>query len=296
MNGLLDRLLGDHTLDRAVPPSGFTARLTAGTAAAMAFLAVFALAFATAAGQLADRWSAELAGSATVRVVPDPDPAVTESVLSTVTTVLGQTPGVVAPRALTLEESQALLTPVLGPDLPLDALPVPRLVTFGIGEAYDATGLAARLEGEAPGAVLDDHAAWRAPLVASAGRLRALAWVAVALAAGGMAALVALAAEAAMAANAQVIGVLRQVGARDATIAAAFERRFTLRAGLGAVVGTGLALGALALVPNGADALLAGVGFRGAGWIWPLLVPPLAAALAFGATRIAARRRLREVA
>ena len=47
--------------DRIVPPTGFTAQLTLFSAAAMAFLAVFALALALATGRLADRWSSELA-------------------------------------------------------------------------------------------------------------------------------------------------------------------------------------------------------------------------------------------
>lgn len=43
--------------DRVVPPTGFTARLTIFTAAAMAFLGVFALALSLATGRLADRKS-----------------------------------------------------------------------------------------------------------------------------------------------------------------------------------------------------------------------------------------------
>ena len=54
--------------DKVVPPSGYTARLTQFTAGAMAFLAVFALALSLATGRLADRWSSELARSATVRI------------------------------------------------------------------------------------------------------------------------------------------------------------------------------------------------------------------------------------
>jgi cell division transport system permease protein len=51
-----------------VPPTGHTARLTVLASAAMAFLAVFALALAFSLDRLADRWEAELAGTATVRV------------------------------------------------------------------------------------------------------------------------------------------------------------------------------------------------------------------------------------
>ena len=56
------------TADRIVPPSGFSARLTVWTAAAMAFLAVFALALSLAADRLATRWSADLAHSSTLRI------------------------------------------------------------------------------------------------------------------------------------------------------------------------------------------------------------------------------------
>lgn len=74
------------------------------------------------------------------------------------------------------EEQFALLEPWFGPDLPLDTLPIPRLIeVIEEGEGYDADGLRARLAGEAPGgAVLDDHARWREPLVNAANRLRSL--------------------------------------------------------------------------------------------------------------------------
>ena len=53
---------------RIVPSTGFTAQLTLLTAAAMAFLAVFALALSFATGRLADRWSQSLAQTVTVRI------------------------------------------------------------------------------------------------------------------------------------------------------------------------------------------------------------------------------------
>ncbi|NIY99863.1 cell division protein FtsX, partial [Salipiger sp. HF18] len=99
---------------------------------------------------------------------------------------------------------------------------------------------------------------------------------------------------AALAANAQVIAVLRLVGATDAYIARAFVRRFTLRALSGAAVGTVLGIGAVLLMPPAGETagFLTGLGFRGWHWVVPLLVPPLAAAVAFVATAVAARRVL----
>jgi len=285
---------GDVQADRVVPPTGFTARLTIFSAAAMAFLAVFALALSLATGRLAERWASELALSSTVRVsAPDGQVAAqTRAALR----VLETTPGVARARVLDDAEQRALLDPWFGPDLPLDSLPVPRLIeVIEDARGYDAEGLRLRLAAEAPGAVLDDHTRWRRPLVQAADRLRALGLVAILLIAGATAAMITLAAQAALAANAQVIRVLRLVGARDVYIARAFVRRFTLRALLGALVGTGAGMGAIALLPEGAEAggFLTGMGFAGLEWLVPLAVPPFAAIVAFWATRAAAFRALK---
>jgi len=290
---LMEFLAGDVQSGKVVPPTGFTARLTLFSAFAMAFLAVFALALSLATGRLADRWGAELARASTIRIsAPGGEAAAqTQAVLR----VLETTRGVASARALTDEEQRTLLEPWFGPGLPVETLPVPRLVeVIETEEGYDADGLRLRLAAEAPAAVLDDHTRWRRPLVRAASRLRLLGWASILLIATTTAAMITLAAHAALAANAQVIGVLRLVGARDAYIARAFERRFTLRALAGAVLGT--ALGALAILalpqaqPEGG--FLTGLGFRGWHWLWPLAIPPLAALVAFAATRTAARRTL----
>ena len=115
------------------------------------------------------------------------------------------------------------------------------------------------------------------------------------LIAGVTAVTIALAASAALAANGQIIDVLRIVGARDGWIAAAFTRRFTLRAFWGALGGTIVAMIGVALIPGGVETgVLSGLGFDGSEWLWPLVVPFAAAGLAFGATWVAAARRLRE--
>ena len=281
--------------DRIVPPSGATAHLTAFVAGAMAFLAVFALALMFATDRLADRWSEGLARTATVRIsAPDAQmPDQTALALD----ILGQTPGIASARALSDDEEAALLAPWFGPDLPLDQLPVPQLIEIVEDAAgFDTEGLRLRLRAEVPGAVLDDHTRWRRPLVAAAGRLRTLGWLSLALIALSLAAMVTLAAGAALAANARTIAVLRLVGARDAFVARAFTRRFTLRTLAGAAGGTLLGMIAVAALPASPDvtAFLTDLRFAGAEWLAPLLVPPLAAATAFGATRWAALRRLRQ--
>lgn len=294
--GVIGFFAGDAQAARVVPPTGFTASLTLFSAAAMAFLAVFALALSLAAGRLADRWGAELARSSTIRIsAPEGEVAAqTEAALK----VLETTRGVASARALTDVEQQALLEPWFGPDLPVDTLPIPRLIeVIETEEGFDPDGLRLRLSAEAPGAVLDDHTRWRRPLVHAASRLRLLGWTSVLLITAATAAMITLAANAALAANAQVIGVLRLVGARDTYIAQAFVRRFTLRALLGAAGGAALGCVAIFLLPSAqpAGGFLTGLGFQGLQWFWALIIPPLAAAVAFLATRAAAGKTLRDM-
>jgi len=292
---LFGLVAGDPQAERAVPPTGFTAKLTLFTAGAMAFLAVFALALSLATGRLADRWSAELARTSTLRISAPADQA--DAQLLAAVEVLQTTPGVAQARPLTADEQRKLLEPWFGSDLPIEDLPIPQLIEIiEEGDGYDATGLRARLQAEVPGAVLDDHTRWREPLVAAANRLRSLGWLALILIAASTAAMITLAAQAALAANAQVIRVMRLVGARDIYIARAFVRRFTLRAFWGAALGTGGGVLAVLLLPSAdvAGGFLTGLGFQGAHWFWPLIIPPLAATVAFFATRAAALKTLKE--
>lgn len=290
----LPSFLSAGEADRVVPATGPSALLTTISAALMAFLAVFALALSLSAGQLAMRWSDTLSQSATLRLSATPSEIGAQTVA--VLEILRTTPGIAGTRVLELEEQRALLEPWFGPDLPLESLALPRLIEIiESPEGFDATGLRLRLASEAPGAVLDDHTRWRRPLVEAAGSLRALAWVSAALIGGLMAATITLAAGFSLAANAQVIRVLRLVGARDAFIVRAFVRRFTLRALGGAAIGTALGLVAFALLPvAGESGFLTGLGFAGRGWLMPLAIPPLAALIAWVATRLAAQHHLRK--
>jgi cell division transport system permease protein len=293
---LRDILGGDAKADRVVPPSGYTANLTTFTAGAMAFLTVFALALSLATGRLADRWASELARTSTVRISAplaemDVQTRAAQDVLRT-------TPGVASSRTMGDEEQRLMLEPWFGPDLPVEDLPIPRLIeVVEDGEGFDAEGLRLRLAAEAPGAILDDHTRWRRPLVNAANKLRLLGWTAIGLIGLSMAAMITLAARAALSANAQVIQVTRLVGARDVYIARAFVRRFTIRALTGAAIGTVLGAIAIAFLPSAAaeGGFLTGLGFVGIQWLWPAVIPIAAGLVAFWATRTAALRTLREV-
>jgi len=286
---------GDGQAKQVVPPSGFTANLTLFSAAAMAFLAVFAMALSLATGRLADRWASELARSSTVRISA-PAGQMEAQTRATIE-VLRTTPGIAKARVLSAEEQKELLEPWFGPDLPIESLPVPQLIeVIEDDTGYDTEGLRLRLSAQAPGAVLDDHTRWRKPLVQAADRLRSLGLFSILLIALATGAMITLAAGAALAANAQVIKVLRLVGAQDNYIAKAFVRRFTLRALSGAAIGTVAGAIAVWLLPSTsvAGGFLTGLGFQGWHWLWLVVIPPFAGIVAFIATRSAALRSLKE--
>lgn len=293
---LTDLIRSDTRGDRVVPPTGYTAWLTIVASAALAFVAVFALALSFAAHRLADRWENELSSVATVRISAPAGQV--EAQADAALRVLSQTPGVADVRALSDAEQAALLAPWLGEDVPVDVLPIPQLIEFReVPPGYDAEGLRLRLAAEAPGAVLDNHARWRRPLVDAAERLRVLGVLAAVLVGGVVAVLITLAAATALAANRQVIEVLRLVGAEDGWIARAFVRRFTLRTVIGAGAGAVAGMAAVALFPRRpeTEGFLTALGFDGAEWLAPVLLPVIAGAIAFAATRAAAFRALRDI-
>ena len=292
---LTDLFAADGIAERVVPATGFTAALTILASGAMAFLAVVSMALALAAGGIAARWEAELAGTATIRISAPEDQLASQT--EAVLTALAQTPGIATTRVISDAEQIELLEPWFGEGLPLETLRLPVLIEVTEeGAGPDPEGLRQRLAAEAPGAVYDNHGRWRAPLIEAAQRLRTVGVIALVLIAVVTATTIALAASAALAANGQIIEVLRLVGARDAWITRAFVRRFSTRALVGAGAGTIAALIVLLLFPSGPEtAIFSNLGFSGFQWLLPLVVPAVAAALAFGATHVAASRRLKKV-
>ncbi len=279
--------------DRVVPPTGVTANLTLFTSAVMGFLMVFALALSLAAARLADHWSDALARSATLKISASSEQL--DRQVNKALAILKTTPGVERASVLDLDEQRRLLEPWFGPDVPIELLALPALIDIREdNKGFDSENLRLRLLADVPGAVLDDHTRWRRPLVIAAGRLSKLGWLSILLMMGASAAMITLAARAAMSANAQVISVLRLIGATDAYIASAFVRRFSLRALSGAALGCITAGSAVYFLTEDKDKLsiLDGLGFHGLEWLWLLFIPLLIGVVAFLATRRAAQKVL----
>ena len=280
----------DRMVPRASQPLATVALLTG----LIAFGAVLALALAVAATRLAHGWQDELANAATLQVFAPEDEI--EAQARAALDVLRETPGVNSVRMVDLSEQERLLEPWLGPEIPIESLPLPLLIEVEADRAIlDEVALLDRLRAEAPGAVYDDHAAWREPLVATAERLRAGALGGLAFAAATLAAVLALAARTTVAANGRVVETLRLVGAEDRFISRACTRRVILRAAAGAAAGTAAAMAVLVMLPEASGQSFFPVGIRLDGWRWalPLLVPPAATLIAWAASRATTRRRLR---
>lgn len=279
----------------AVMPGGAQSALSIGfLAAVLAFFAVLGLAVALAAGRLAASWSGELADTATLQVIAADDQI--EEQARAALEVLRTTPGITSVRMIDLAEQEKLLEPWLGPDVPVESLPLPLLIEVTTdAEQLNRESLELRLQAEAPGAVYDDHAAWRQPLIATAERLKLFALACVGLTALALAAVLGLAARAAVAANGAAVETLRLVGARDGFIARAFTRRFVLRVLIGAAVGTAAGTALLGFLPQASEPgfFLVGIGLVGWHWLLPLLVPPAAALVAWATARRATLRTLR---
>jgi cell division transport system permease protein len=297
--GLLRRMLfsdwgGDPPI---VPSSGWAAALTALSALAMSFLAVLTLSAGFAADRLADTWKSELAQVATVRVsvaAEDMEARVTAALA-----VLAVVPEVTDARLLSDAEHLALLEPWLGAGDWLADLPVPRLIEVRLeGAGPDIAALQAQLDQAAPGAVYDDHARWRDPLVRAATALRRLAWFATALIAFAAAGMVMLAARATLAGNVEVVRVVRLIGGEEKFIENAFVRRLTVRGAVGGLMGAALGGASVALMPELAPAgpLALSLSPDLAGWAMLLLgVPAAVAAIAWATARHSVRLLLRQM-
>ena len=266
--------------------------------AVLCFLSVLTAIGALAAGRAAQGWSQELSATATVLVRPRGDQT-SDAAATAAAAALSGAPGVSLARALPGEEAVALLTPWIGKEaLPAD-LPLPRLVAVDLSKDHPATKaiLLEALRKAAVDGEVDDHSLWIADVERSAGLAR---W-----AAGGIAALVALAAaavtllatRAALAARREIVEVLHLSGARPSMIAGLFQRRFGLMgAGAGLFGGTAAAMIAVAArLAGGTDGLTPVLPVAWTDALVALVAPVAVGLVAAIAARLAAMDLLRRL-
>jgi len=262
--------------------------LLPGLVAAMALLAALTIAGAQGAAALADRWQRGAAAAVTVQL-PDADAARMDRALA----ALRAMPEVAEARAMDRARLGELLRPWLGGGA---ALPLPAVIELRLADSRaDPVLIGDRLAAAVPGAAVEAHGLWVQRLAALARSLQALALAVLLLVAGVAAAVVAVATRAGIAARRDAVEVLHGLGARDSEIAGRFARRLGLLAGFGGLLGTALALPALAVL---ADLAAPWTGGEGAGWAalpWPALaaVPPFAFLVGWATAQATVRRWLR---
>jgi cell division transport system permease protein len=249
-----------------------------------------ALAAATSAERLARAWTAEFGAAATLIVA---GPAQGRAArFEAAVAALETTPGIIGVRPLPVEERRALIAPWLGPGEVAPPDPPP-MAAVRLGEdPPDPDMLALRLREEAPGAVYDDHAAWRGPLLGAAGLARDVGWGAAAAAGAAGAAAAAVSAAAWTAQGRGDQRLLRGLGASAAQVTRAWAGRAAGRALLWGGLGAGLA--ALALgAPGWWGNAAVPVAPQGAGWAWAAAAPALLGLSAWAGARLALRPALR---
>ena len=278
-------------MPRLLPSARALDRTDVVPAAILCWLGALAIALGLAAGRIAADWSDARGVTATLQILAPK--AAMEAQARAALDVLRTTGGIRAVRMIEVEEQQALLAPWLGTEAAFDALPLPLLIEVTTDPA-GLKGLETRLAAEAPGAVFDDHGDWRRPLATSAERLRIFAFATLAALAFALTAGLAASARATIAGHAREIETLALVGTPVGFAARLLARPFACRIFIAGTLGTGLAMGLLALLPQTDESgfFLVGIGLRGWHWILPCVVPFAAAALAWLTMRAALRHSL----
>lgn len=265
--------------------------------AAMVLLGALALAGAQGTAAVAARWEAGAAAAMTVQLPSGTPRARTEAVLA----ALHAMPEVAEARAMSEARLAALLRPWLG-DAP--AMPLPVVIELRLAALPAAPeALAARIADAVPGGAVEAHGVWVARLVALTRSLQAVALAVLLLVAGLATAVVAVAVRAGIAARREAIGILHDLGATDADIAARFAARAALLVGLGGLAGTAAAVPVLAGFADLAAPLLGGQAatslrsfpWHALPWSGLALLPPLSAALGWLSAQVTVRLWLRQL-
>lgn len=255
--------------------------------AVMVYLAILALSGAMALSGMAARWERGLTGVLTVQIAHQAPPGAptlslrTEAALA----LLRQTPGIARAEPVNQETVNRLLDPWIGEAL-LGDLPLPALIDVHPDPAVllDVPGLGRRLAEEAPGARLDNHAAWLADLRKLSGTAEAIAVLVVVLVGAAGIGTVTYTVRTGLALHQGVVELLHIIGATDAYVARQFQAHvqdLALRGGLvGFVLGGGSLIAARFAVGSTLGPLLPVLSLSFLQWALLAVVPLLATVLA----------------
>ncbi|KKB07684.1 cell division protein FtsX [Devosia chinhatensis] len=303
---VLSRLIRRTGAAPIVPEKSVAGRTLLLLVTIMAFLSAVTLGGVMLVQKSAIAWSADVGRELTIQIRPV-EGEVMDSNLRTAVSLAQSTPGVAGARALTLEESQALLEPWLGAGLDLSAIAIPRLVVVQLADPLEADVEQLQRNLQAVrGASLDTHAAWRQQLNTMAGTVVLSGLLVLSLIGVATVLAIVFATRGAMASNREIVDVLHFIGASNRFIAGEFQGRFLSIGMQGGLLGAVLAMLFFALIGAAAGNVLpseataqVGVLFGRflLGWdgmVGIALVVPVIAVLTAVTSRVTVRRYLTE--
>jgi cell division transport system permease protein len=239
-----------------VPAGSVTGRSLTLVVSIMCFLACLTAGAVYMVNQAASAWLRDVASEITVQVEPREAVDIARQVRD-VTSFIERQPGIRSVKALSLEESSALIEPWLGKTDALKSLPVPRMIAIELDRRTppDLEILRQRIKDQFKNVVLDDHRHWQQQ-IRTVTRSLALGGLAILMLVGAATtAIIISATRSAMASNREIVEVLHFVGATDRFIAREFEKHF-LRLGVRAgIVGALLASLVFMLLPKAMELL-----------------------------------------
>jgi cell division transport system permease protein len=222
-----------------VPKDSITGRALIAVVAIMSFLAALTTGATMLVLGAASSWQSDVSRELTVQIRPGATADI-EGTVKKAAAFLAGNPAVADIRVYSKEESARLLEPWLGSNLPLDVLPVPRIIAVRLGTAdADIAAMRTALAKEVAGATLDDHRGWLDRMRAMTRTAVATGMLVLMLVLAAMVLSVSFATRGAMATNRPIIEVLHFIGARDGFIAGQFQRQFLILGLQGGLIGGG---------------------------------------------------------
>jgi len=226
-----------------VPKNTIAGRALVAIVAIMTFLASVTTGAVMLVRAAANDWQSEVAREVTIQIRPASGRDIEADVAQAAEIARGFS-GIAHVRPYTREESARLLEPWLGSGLPLDQLPVPRIIIVRVAadNAPDLGRLRALLVERISTASLDDHREFieRMRAMARAAFVGELAVLILVLVATVLS--VTFATRGAIATNRPVVEALHLIGAKNRFIAGHFERRFLALGLQGGAIGGGSAI------------------------------------------------------
>jgi cell division transport system permease protein len=228
--------------------------------AMIVYLAGLALAGMMSLSAAVDRWDSGLSGTLTIQI-PAAAPDSRDTALANALAALRATPGIESARALSAEETAALLEPWLGKGALSRDLPLPRLIDVRLRKdaAPDIEGLTNLIKAAAPGAIVDDHKKSLDRLIHLARTIEAAAIAIVVLVALAAIATVVFITRTGLALHANNIELLHLIGAADGYVARQFQGQALDLALRGGVIGLALTVITVILLGRAAAALGSGL-------------------------------------